>query len=98
MSLLVSCPGCRSKLRMPDPRAGMSVKCPHCAHKIIFRETPETNGTSAAKPPSDEVEKPAAAEETFTVGLTKESLPNPASSIKPASKTNHAAAPPAKPT
>src|SRR5438046_772035 len=85
MSVVVACPGCRSNLRLPDPRPGMTVKCPQCAHKIIFRDKPGANGTAAAELPADQAEVTAVIEESVATGSAQESMRKAASSVKGAS-------------
>ncbi|MGT5522908.1 zinc finger domain-containing protein, partial [Escherichia coli] len=39
MAILVNCPSCRRKLRVPDALLGKKVKCPTC--QTLFEGVPE---------------------------------------------------------
>jgi hypothetical protein len=35
MSILLTCPGCQSKLKAPDGSEGKTLTCPHCKHAFL---------------------------------------------------------------
>jgi uncharacterized membrane protein YccF (DUF307 family) len=50
MPLLVNCPGCGRKLRIPDEFAGRKVKCPTCGEAFDANPSPEGAPPPAAAP------------------------------------------------
>ena len=60
MSLQINCPGCSTKLAVPNEMLGKQIKCPKC-QKLLALSAPKS--ASPAKPAA-----PAAAQATLTLG------------------------------
>ena len=49
MTLIIDCPSCQRKLRVPDDLLGLKVKCPSCA--TMFTASDSSSAAAAAPPP-----------------------------------------------
>jgi predicted Zn finger-like uncharacterized protein len=58
MTLIVDCPACTRKLRVPDDLLGMKVKCPSCMTMFTASESPAPE--PAAVPPAPSAPAPSA--------------------------------------
>src|ERR1700722_945835 len=62
MPISTICPMCGKKLKIPDPLAGRSLKCPHCNGALGPVEAPTQSGRSPDAPtivPTSESSAPA---------------------------------------
>src|SRR5262245_9977227 len=69
MPLLVNCPACSRKLRIPDEFAGRKVKCPTCGEPF------DANPSPGGAPPS--AETPAPPNLGTPVSVTPKAPPQP---------------------
>jgi hypothetical protein len=65
MTLVVDCPSCLRKLRVPDDLMGLKVKCPACATVFTASESPAAEAPTPAPSPGPDFEPtPAVLEPT----------------------------------
>lgn len=80
MTLIIDCPSCQRKLRVPDELLGTQVKCPTCAVTFVASETL----TPAAAPPAESPkEEPASQPPTEPAGEGPPPLPSEAVTATP---------------
>jgi hypothetical protein len=103
MPILINCPSCGRKLRVPDELLGKKVRCPGC--QTMFAGTPEPAApvpaaatTAPADPPAPAVPPPAPAAPTLNLSLDDKPAPRPRPLATPQSVAPEPLAPPPAPT
>jgi predicted Zn finger-like uncharacterized protein len=108
MAIIINCPSCGRKLRVPDELLGKKVKCPSC--QTLFAGTPEPSAAvpasaSASLPAADqtaEAPPPAPAAPTLNLSLDGDPAPGPRplgtpASVAPEPRSPLSAPPPSPP-
>lgn len=98
MTLIIDCPSCRRKLRVPDELLGTTVKCPSCA--VTFT----ASDSLSAAPPAPEghaagitaADPEAGASEPLAPGVPLETSPPRPEAARPAPKNCHACGEPVR--
>jgi predicted Zn finger-like uncharacterized protein len=85
MTLIIDCPSCQRKLRVPNDLLGLKVKCPSCATTFTAGETPSAAPPPPPPPPPEPMPSGALGGEPAPLGSADAPEPAPSPPTAPSS-------------